>query len=466
MKEKVVTTKHVLAIIACALMAFVSILTETSLNVTFPTLMKQFHIGLGTVQWTTTGYLLMIAVIMVASSYLNERFSARQLFLTAAVAFICGSLLSATATNFGVLLAGRLISAFGAGFSIPLMFNLVVELMPQNKWGFYMGLTGLVVILAPSLGPTFGGTIVYFWNWQLIFYLVSGLAVVILLLGYFTVEKYHKEKRAGFDWRSHVLIAAAMVIFSLTFSEIGQGLTNIWFWLGLLVAALLLFLFIKSVKNSDKKLLDLAVFKNKTFVCALISYLLLQFINIGTSFVLPNFVQIVNHSSSLIGGLILLPGCILSGILNPWFGHIYDKKGPQLPLLLGTIFCLIASILFTVFARKLTIPLVVLFYGIMIIGRQLAFNNTMAEASKLQPESLHTDATAVFQTGQQYAGSMGTTVMAAIISAWQKRPGNYSVLTAQGSQIAFMVMILSSVIILLSYLKMFQLEKKSGIKLH
>lgn len=79
--QKRVTRRHVLAILSCALMAFVGILTETSLNVTFPTLMKQFHVGLATVQWTTTGYLLMIAVIMIPSSFLNARFSARQLFI-------------------------------------------------------------------------------------------------------------------------------------------------------------------------------------------------------------------------------------------------------------------------------------------------------------------------------------------------------------------------------------------------
>ena len=173
MERKAETPKHILAIVSCALMAFVSILTETSLNVTFPTLMKQFHIGLGLVQWTTTGYLLTIAVIMVASSYLNERFSAKQLFLTAAISFIGGSVVAGLAPNFWVLLAGRLISSVGAGLSIPLMFNLVVELMPQEKWGFYMGLTGLVVILAPSLGPTFGGTVVYYFGWPLIFHIVA-----------------------------------------------------------------------------------------------------------------------------------------------------------------------------------------------------------------------------------------------------------------------------------------------------
>ena len=460
MKEKKETPKHVLAIISCALMAFVSILTETSLNVTFPTLMKQFHIGLGLVQWTTTGYLLMIAVIMVSSSYLNDRFSARQLFLTAAIAFIGGSLVAGFAQNFWVLLAGRLISSVGAGLSIPLMFNLVVELMPQEKWGFYMGLTGLVVILAPSLGPTFGGTVVYYFGWPLIFHIVAVIALLVLILGFFNVEQYHEKEHPSFDWARYFVIAAAMIIFNLGFNRISNGLTDPGFWLSLVVVAILLYLFIKMSKASTKKLINLAIFKNKPFIYALISYLLLQFINIGTSFVLPNYVQIVNHASSLVGGLVLLPGCILSGILNPWFGHIYDQKGPKIPFLTGTIFCFTASLLFTIFGLKISTVMVGIFYGIMIIGRQMAFNNTMAEASKLQPADLHTDATAVFQTGQQYAGSMGTTVMATIISAWQKHSGNYSVLTAQGSQMAFLVMTVISVIIFLSYLNLFRLEAK------
>ncbi|RMC49737.1 MFS transporter [Lactobacillus sp. ESL0228] len=460
MNEKSNSIKHVLAIISCALMAFVTILTETSLNVTFPTLMKQFHIGLGLVQWTTTGYLLMIAIIMVSSSYLNERFSARQLFLTAAVTFIGGSLIASIATNFWILLMGRLISSVGAGLSIPLMFNLVVELMPQEKWGFYMGITGLVIILAPALGPTFGGSIVYYFGWPLIFQIVAGLAFIILLLGISVIEQYHEKTDPAFDWVNYAIIVMAMVIFNLGFNRISNGLGDAGFWVSMIVVAILIVIFIKLSQTSNKKLIDLKIFKNKPFIFAMISYLLLQFINIGTSFILPNYVQIVNHENSLIGGLVLLPGCILSGLLNPWFGDIYDRKGAKVPLLTGTIFCFTASVLFAAFGLKISTLMVGIFYGIMIIGRQMAFNNTMAEASKLQPEELHTDATAVFQTGQQYAGSMGTTVMATIVSTWQKKSGNYAMLTAQGTQIAFVVMAIISVIILLSYLNLFRLEKE------
>lgn len=139
MKEK---TKNILAVLSAAFMSFVGILTETSLNVTFPTMMKQFNVALDTVQWTTTGYLLTIAIIMICLSYLNERFTAKQLFVVACGGFMVGSVISAFASNFSILLLGRLISALGAGISTPLMFNLVTEIIPRDKWVFIWELLG------------------------------------------------------------------------------------------------------------------------------------------------------------------------------------------------------------------------------------------------------------------------------------------------------------------------------------
>lgn len=457
MKEKEVTAKHVLAIISCALMAFISILTETSLNVTFPTLMKIFKVSLGTIQWTTTGYLLVIAVIIIASSYLNERFSARQLFLTAAITFILGSLICGLANSFPVLLIGRLISSFGAGLSIPLLFNLVVELMPRSKWGFWMGIAGLVIALAPALGPTFGGTVIYYWNWRLIFHIVICIGVIVLILGAFAVEKYHPKKNISFDWGRYVVIALALVVFNLGFNQIENGLTNIWFWLGMIATAFLVWLFIHLSKTSTKKLVNLAVFKSKAFIYALIAYFSLQFINIGISFVLPNYAQIVGGSTSLIGGLILLPGSIISSIFNPIFGRFYDTHGAKAALYTGSIMFIIASVLFMIFGLNLTTIMLMIFYTVLMLGHRMCFNNTMAEAMKVQTNQMRTDATAVFETTQQYAGSMGTAVMAAIISIWQNRAGNYRVLTSQGSEAAFCFIAILSIVILFCYWKMFSL---------
>lgn len=453
--------KNVLAVLSAAFMSFVGILTETSLNVTFPTMMKQFDVGLDIIQWTTTGYLLAIAIIMICSSYLNDRFTARQLFIIACVGFMLGSLISAVAPNFPILLLGRLISALGAGLSTPLMFNLVTEVMPREKWGVYMGIAGLVVAMAPTLGPAFGGIITFYLNWRWIFGFVTIFAIIVFIAGLLVVSKYHEQTKSSFDWLSFIILAAAFITLTLGVNQISNGFANPALWLLLVATVILIWLFVKISKKSAKKLLDLAVFKRKAFVYGALAYFLLQFNNIGISFVLPNYIQIVGKQSSLIGGLILLPGSIIAGLLNPYFGSLYDKKGAKLPLYLGGSLMLISCLLFAIFGLRLTVMMIVMIYGLMMLGHRMSFSNTLAEALKVEKGTLRADATAVCQTSQQLAGSVGTTILAAIISVWQKQRNiSYAVATAQGSQVAFYFTVFTALIILISDWKMFRAENK------
>lgn len=458
--EKSQETKNILAVLATAFMSFVVILTETSLNVTFPTMMKQFGVSLDIVQWTTTGYLLMIAIIMICSSYLNERFTARELFIASCSGFIIGSFISAIAPDFPLLLLGRLISAFGAGLSIPLMFNLIVEIMPRPKWGLYMGIAGLVVAMAPTLGPAFGGAVNYYLNWRYIFIIVIIFAAIVFIAGVFVIKKYHGVKKNSFDWLGFIILAFAFITLTLGVNQISHGFKSWALW-GLLISSFVLFyIFTMWSKKSQRRLLDLEVFKQPAFVYGALAYFLLQFINIGTSFVLPNYVQIVGQQSSLIGGLILVPGSIIAGLLNPLFGSIYDRVGAKIPLYLGGILMTTSCLLFALFGLDLTIMMLIIFYGILMLGHRMAFSNTMAEALKLQSGHLRADATAVCQTSQQLAGSVGTTIMASIMAIWQNKGGaSYASLTAQGSQAAFYFTFALGIIILFCYFKMFDLEK-------
>lgn len=453
--------KNIIAVLVVSMMSFVGILTETSLNVTFPIMMKQFRVSLDTVQWTTTGYLLMIAIIMVTTSYLNERFTAKQQFSAACIGFIVGSLISAAAPNFVILLVGRLISALGAGLSTPLMFNLITEVMPRQKWGVYMGIAGLVVAMAPTLGPAFGGAITYYFNWRLIFIIVVILALIVFVIGLAVIGKYHEQVKGSFDWLNFIVLALAFICLTLGVNQISKGLKNWKLWLLLALAIIFFGTFVKLSQKSDKKLLDLAVFHDRAFLFGSAAYFLLQFINIGISFVLPNYVQIVQKQSSLIGGLILLPGSILAGLLNPFFGKLYDTVGAKLPLYLGGSLMMLSCLLFAIFGLNLSTILIVFIYGLMMLGHRMSFSNTLAESLKLQTGHLRADATAVCQTSQQLAGSMGTTILAAIIANWQNKQGaSYATLTAQGSQAAFYFAFVIGLIILICYSRMFYLEKK------
>ena len=158
--QRKLDAKLICSVFAAGLMSFSGVLIETAGNVTFPVLMKDFHVNMATVQWMTTGYLLVASIIMPLSAYLKRNFSSRKLFVTAATLFICGLVIDAVANQFIFLVLGRVIQGAGAGIAIPLMFNIILERTPLDKIGLLMGIGIMITAVAPALGPTFGGLVV------------------------------------------------------------------------------------------------------------------------------------------------------------------------------------------------------------------------------------------------------------------------------------------------------------------
>lgn len=115
------------------------------MNVTFPTLTKELNVSLGTVQWLTTGYLLLTTIVMSTTAYVLKKFNPLKIFIFAATLCLVGSLICFMAPNFPVLMAGRLLQAVATGLSTPLMFNLIFEEIPPTKLGLYTGLAGVVI---------------------------------------------------------------------------------------------------------------------------------------------------------------------------------------------------------------------------------------------------------------------------------------------------------------------------------
>lgn len=449
---------NIIALLNVASISFLGILTETSLNVSYTQICKDFNVKLNVVQWITSGYLLTIAILMIGSSYFNERFSAKELFSFSSAAFLIGTFLCMCAPNFELLLLGRIISACGAGICTPLMFNLIVELVPGDKIGFYMGLTGLVISLAPALGPFFGGIVTYIWNWRIIFGIVTVLGSICLVSGLFFVKKYHSKSHPKLDWIRYFILAMSFVSLSMGLNLINSKSDFILSIICLIIFLIFVCIFVKLSKNSQKKLLNIEIFRNSKLVCALIGYFLLQMVDLGSCVILPTYSEIVNHATTMVAGLILLPGSFLAAVLNPWFGKIYDKKGPKLPLFMGSSIMLAGTVLLAISQRMNSVSLAV-FFTLLICGETMTFNNTLAEAIKLENKSLHSDVTSVFQTSQQYAGSIGTILMTSIVSRFQNGVGNIIDLTAKGTSMAFWFASGCGIIILTCFAIMFRRQK-------
>jgi EmrB/QacA subfamily drug resistance transporter len=444
-------------VMVVALMSFMGVLTETSLNVSFPALMHQFNVSLSTVQWVTAGYLLTAALVMLTSAYMKRRFTNRVLFIASALMFIIGDIMCGAAPAFWVLLLGRLIQAGCVGLCTPLMVNIILDVVPRHKLGTYLGIANLIILVAPALGPTFGGTVVAFASWRMIFWIPLPLAVILLLVGQGRIKQYTPTQQYAFDWLRFGLLAAALISLIVGINALGDA-----HWLefsGLLLLSLLLvWWFYRQSQHATRALFDLAVFKNKAFLFSFFPYIMLQFANVGINFLIPNYVQDVFGATSLIGGLVLLPGSLFNGFGQPVYGWMLDRFGGKLPLYLGDGLFTIALAGLAIAGSSMGVIGVTTAYMIFAIGRSMAFGNSVAYGLKHMPKNLQNDANALYNTGQQVTGALGTTVLALLMGSVHRSDYSHAQNVAAGSTIAFVLLVIFGIGIFVLFRKLVNLK--------
>lgn len=437
--EKRIDAKLVLSILAAGIMSFSGVVVETAMNVTFPTLMKEFGIGTSTVQWITTGYLLVLAIIIPASSYLKKRFKMKALFVTAVCLFILGTVMAAAAPVFPVLLGGRLIQGVGTGIALPMMFNIVLEQVPENRLGLMMGIATLITAIAPAVGPSLGGVIVSYFGWRMIFVALLPLLILSFLFGGTSMRQVTETGRVSFQIIDYLLLAAGFACFIFATSMASEaGWTSVRVIVLFLVSVLAIVVFYRRSIHSQSPLIDVKVFHSVTFTLSVIILLLIQFICLGLGYLIPNYSQIVSGEEALIAGCLLLPGCILGACIAPVSGRLLDRFGAKRPILTGVAAIMISLFCFSFFATRLTTALFIAFYLIFTFGQGFSTGNTMTNGLRQLPENLNADGNAVFTTLQQLAGAIGTSVVSTIVaSAQAARSDDMALATMEGSRNAF-----------------------------
>lgn len=447
-----------LAIFSAGLMTFTGILNETSMNVTYPLLVKQFHQSLAAVQWITTAYLLTVTIVMGATAYLLKRFPARWLHLAAGLAFICGCLLCALTSSFPLMLVGRIIQGIATGFSTPIMFQLIFTQVPKEKLGLMTGFAGMIISLAPALGPTYGGLVVSVASWRMIFWLLLPLALFSMAGGQLYIRNQVVSRQEKFD--APALILQGLTLFTIIYalSLIGSG--NLA-WILLLAGVILFVLFVFVNKSGDSHLLNLSIFKEKTVCLAALTYFCLQLVNIGLSVSLPVYAQYTLAASSLVSGLILLPGSLAGAIVSPLAGQMADNRGLKLPMTLGGCLFLLGNCLLLVLQPLLSPVLIILCHTLVRSGFNLSFANTISNTSTLVEQKDVADVNSSFNMIQQFAGSVGVSLATALISFAQKNgQGSLAQKSFQGGRYDFILFSLLALTALLAIWRNFQLQQQ------
>ena len=449
-----VTLKTKLAILSVGLLSFVGILVETSMNVTFPTLIKTMGVSLDTVQWLTTGYLLLTTIVMSTTAYVLKRFNPKPLFLFAALVCLLGGILCWIAPNFPVLLTGRLLQAIATGISIPLMFQLIFTNVPRSKLGTYTGMASVIVSLAPALGPTYGGVLTSIWSWRAIFVGIVPILALLAILGAINISGQALgvgDKK--FDFLGAFLLAVTFTSLLFTFNNAGtHGWLSLNFGGWCLWSIVMIAIMVTYALKGRRKLIDYSILKLPVLRLRLFNYFGLQFINIGLSFVLPLFAQTVLGASAMMAGLMMLPGAIVGAITGPIAGKIYDKQGPTMLLTFSAIMASVALILFWLTTDHFTVVLIASIYALLRIGFNTGFGTAISDGSTRVPLPQKSDQNSMFSMMQQYAGSIGTSIMSAVISGYEIHHTTVTG-TVMGSKLDFILLFVLAIAILASVLR-------------
>lgn len=431
---------------------FVGLFSETALNIALGQLGQIFSVQPTTIQWLATGYFLTLGILVPVTGTLMQKFTTRQMFITAVSLAIIGTVLAAVAPTFSVLLAARVIQAAGLAITLPLTQNVIFTIFPPNKRGAAMGIMGLVMLAGPALGPTLAGLILDTLSWHWIFWVTIPFLLFSFLFGYKYLPNVNEIRKVSID-------ALSVILSTIGFGGIvyGVSVAGDFGWtsgvvLGAIIIGLIaLVLFSVRQTKMANPMLNLKAFKYPLFVLGVIMNFITFFNMLSMLVILPMYMQLALVIASFTTGLILLPGSLLNCLLAPTIGRMFDRFGPKAVITPGTILAAVGYILYAQYGTETALWIMVVAHIVMMLGVGMVLASVQTNTLNSLPRQYYPDGIALTQTIQQVAGAIGIAVMVSIFS---DRQNSYMTTVAEdsaqaaasGSSLVFMISLVLAVI--------------------
>ncbi|HCD18985.1 DHA2 family efflux MFS transporter permease subunit [Macrococcoides caseolyticum] len=405
--------------IIIALMAgmFVAILNQTLINVALPVMINDFSISTSTAQWLTTGFMLVNGILVPVSAYLIQKFTYRQLFMFAMIAFTIGSVICAISTNFPVMMTGRVIQAVGAGILMPLGTNVFMTVFPPEKRGAAMGMMGIAFILAPAIGPTLTGWVIQNYHWNVMFYGMSIVGILAIIIGFFWFKIYQPISNPKLDVPGVIFSSLGFGSLLYGFSEAGNkgwdsGIVITTMIIGLLFVAL----FVYREISMKAPMMDLRALKYTGFSFTLLINVIVTMSLFGGMLLLPVYLQSIRGFSPLDSGLLLLPGSLLMGLMGPISGRLLDKFGIKPIAIFGLLIMTYATWELTKLSMDTSYSTILGIYVLRSFGMSFIMMPIMTAGMNALPQRMIPHGNAISNTVRQLAGSIGTAVLVTIMT--------------------------------------------------
>ncbi len=402
---------------------FMIMLDNTVVNVALPAIQRDLGVGLSELEWIVSGYALTFAALMLVGGKLADAYGRRLLFVIGIAVFTLASLACGLATSGDMLIAARIAQGAGAAMMNPATLSIIAATFPARQRGTAIGIWAGVSALALAIGPLVGGLLTDHASWHWIFFVNVPVGILGIAASFLLIDESRDPTHERLDLPG--LATSAIGLFALTYGLIeantyGWGSPRIVGAFAIAAAGLLAFLLLE--RHQRAPMLDLTLFRNRTYVGANLVVLLVALAMFGVFFFLSLYMQNVLGFTAVQAGAAFLPMTILVIVVAPIAGRVSDRFGSRGLMTAGMALLSVQLVYFSQLGTDETFW--TLLPGLVLggVGLSLTMTPSAAAATRAVPVEKAGVGAAVLNAFRQVGGSVGIALMGAIMAAQLSEP--------------------------------------------
>ncbi|HEY8756681.1 MAG TPA: DHA2 family efflux MFS transporter permease subunit [Candidatus Dormibacteraeota bacterium] len=405
-----------LAVVLCG--TIMTILDSTIVNIAIPTLQHDLHAGSYTdIAWVVTGYLLAQGAVIPLTGWATDRWGTKRLYLITIVMFTVASMLCGVSQNLGELIFFRVLQGIGGGMLMPIGMTIILQAVGPQQMGRVMGIFGVPMLIAPAVGPVLGGWFVQDFTWRLIFYVNVPIGIAGFVAAARFLRESHRTARLRLDIIGLLTGVPAVVALMYAVDRSTQlGWSSPVVISLLMASAVLMAAFVRRQLRAREPLLQLSLFRDRTFSWAMALSFVVVTAMFGTMLLLPLYLQEVHGYDAIETGLLLLPQAAMAAVSMPLGGFLTDRIGPKWVVATGMILLTLGSVVLAQIHYDSSNWLVI--GALMLRGFAMGFAMmpTMSAALARVPRQYTSRASSITNTLQRLSSSVGIAVLVTVLA--------------------------------------------------
>ena len=314
---------------------FMCVLDNLVVTVALPSIHRDLHASMQSLEWTVNAYVLSYAVLLLTGAALGDRFGRKRMFIFGVLLFIAGSAANALAANMSMLIVSRAIQGIGGAIVTPLTLTLLAQAFPPKQRGLALGVWSGISGIAVAVGPLVGGALIQIANWHWIFWVNVPIGLALVPFASRVLKESHGEQR-GLDFPGLALVSSGLfgLVFGLIRAQtLGWGSAEVL--ISLIGGAVLTTAFVFHELRTEQPMLPMEFFKRRSFSVTNFVSLSMYFGMFGSIFFMSQYMQNVLGNSPFETGLKMLVWTGATLVVAPIAGVFSERFGSRLFMVAG-----------------------------------------------------------------------------------------------------------------------------------